>query len=296
MKKTSDDIKALCGSILVFLLLFLLLWYGYLRTIVPAEDSGILVNFGDIYASSGITEPQIATSTPEPEIVPPPPAEPVKPVVEEELIKQEEEETVVIPEKKPKEEVKKKPAEVKPKPKPKPTEKPKATEKPKPNPDDEAKKREAAEAEKRRKQQQQQEDNINRVADNAFGPGSTTASQQGDKSSPTGNQGNPFGNTNTGSTATIGGYGSFNLDGRSIGGGGLPRPAYVSGDEGKIVINITVDPAGNVINAEIGRGTTIDNASQRQNALQAARRAKFNSIKSANNQNGTIIYRYRFTD
>ena len=57
------------------------------------------------------------------------------------------------------------------------------------------------------------------------------------------------------------GYGSFNLNGRSIGAGGLPRPAYTIQEEGRIVINITVDPKGNVIFAEIGKGTNIDNGS-----------------------------------
>ena len=79
-------------------------------------------------------------------------------------------------------------------------------------------------------------------------------------------------------TKGVGGYGSFNLNGRSIGAGGLPRPAYTIQEEGKIVINITVDPKGNVIFAEIGRGTNIDNASMRKSALDAAKRAKFNSI------------------
>ena len=59
------------------------------------------------------------------------------------------------------------------------------------------------------------------------------------------------------------------------------------------MINITVDPKGNVIFAEVGRGTNIDNASMRRSALEAAKRAKFNSINEANNQSGTITYVYR---
>ena len=65
-------------------------------------------------------------------------------------------------------------------------------------------------------------------------------------------------------------------------------------EEGRIVINITVDPKGNVIFAEVGRGTNIDNASMRKSALDAARKAKFNSISGANNQSGTITYVYKF--
>ncbi|MDR2388444.1 MAG: TonB family protein [Tannerellaceae bacterium] len=93
----------------------------------------------------------------------------------------------------------------------------------------------------------------------------------------------------------MGGYGTFNLNGRSIGSGGLPRPEYSVQEEGRIVINITVDPKGNVIFAEIGKGTNIDNSSLRQSALNAARKAKFNTISGSNNQSGTITYNYRLT-
>ena len=77
-------------------------------------------------------------------------------------------------------------------------------------------------------------------------------------------KGSPFGNSDHGANEGVGGYGSFNLNGRSIGAGGLPRPAYTIQEEGRIVINITVDPKGNVIFAEVGRGTNIDNASMRK--------------------------------
>jgi len=95
----------------------------------------------------------------------------------------------------------------------------------------------------------------------------------------------------------IGHFGTFNLNGRIIGNGGLPRLEYdglqESKQEGKIVINITVDPGGNVINAEIGHGTNINDEQIRKSALEAARRAKFNKIQGNSNQNGTIIYIFR---
>jgi hypothetical protein len=58
------------------------------------------------------------------------------------------------------------------------------------------------------------------------------------------------------------------------------------------VINITVDPNGNVIATEIGRGTNISNASMRNKARQAALGAKFRKIAGSNNQTGTITYNY----
>jgi len=103
---------------------------------------------------------------------------------------------------------------------------------------------------------------------------------------------NPFSNSTTG-TGGGGASASFNISGRSlVGGGGLPRPDYTSAEQGRIVINITVDPNGNVIAAEIGRGTNIDNASMRSSALNAARRAKFNNIQGNGNQSGTITYNW----
>lgn len=115
----------------------------------------------------------------------------------------------------------------------------------------------------------------------------------GIKKTESNNQNSPFGNSDHGANESVSGYGSFNLNGRSIGAGGLPRPAYTIQEEGKIVINITIDPKGNVIFAEIENGTNIDNASMRKSALDAAKRAKFNSINGANNQSGTITYVYK---
>ena len=63
-------------------------------------------------------------------------------------------------------------------------------------------------------------------------------------------------------------------------------------DNGTLVDNIKVDPAGNVIHSEIGQGTNAPNSTLLNEALRAARRTKFNSITSVNNQRGTITYRF----
>ena len=107
------------------------------------------------------------------------------------------------------------------------------------------------------------------------------------------NQGSQLGNSNTGANKGAGGYGSFNLSGRTIGSGGLPRPRYSGKEDGRIVINITVNPDGYVVSAEIGRGTTIESIVMREWALIAAEQAKFNKIKGSNNQSGTISYTYK---
>jgi TonB family protein len=94
-------------------------------------------------------------------------------------------------------------------------------------------------------------------------------------------------------TSADGNTESFNLSGRSLRGGGLLRPDYNAQEEGSIVVEITVDPQGNVRKAEIRlRGTNIENPDMRRAALAAARQTKFNAIAGAQNQIGTITYRY----
>ncbi|HCC85507.1 MAG TPA: hypothetical protein DEQ06_02725, partial [Porphyromonadaceae bacterium] len=96
-----------------------------------------------------------------------------------------------------------------------------------------------------------------------------------------------------GSPTGIGGIGSYDLGGRSLGSGGLVQPRYTVNDEGTVVVDITVDPSGNVIRAEIGKGTNTPNATLLNEALRAARSTKFNAITSMNNQKGTITYRFK---
>ena len=274
MKFNKDDISALIGTIIIHLILLIFLYFAVIKTIVPGDDGGIPVNFGYIAIASGTFEPQYTETQPKREVPPQPTPKPVI-STEKELITQNKEETVSIPEKKV---VKKETV---------------ADENAKRIKED-ADRRLKEEADRKRieDEQRQQEEAISNLASNAFGKGSSPENNQGDATTGTGNQGNPFGNTGSGANEGTGGFGTFNLNGRSIGQGGLPRPLYSDQVDGRIVINITVDPNGNVILADLGRGTNIDNASMRKNAIDAAKRAKFNKIKGANNQNGTITYNY----
>lgn len=142
--------------------------------------------------------------------------------------------------------------------------------------------------------EKQQRAAIDKNVSGAFATG--TSGQQGQSgtgTTGTGVQGNPQGTSTTGAMSG-GGVGEFNLGGRSLRGEGLPRPAYSVQEEGRIVVDIRVDPQGNVTNADISpKGTNIDNISMRKSALEAARKAKFNAISDSNNsQLGTITYRY----
>ena len=273
MKFNKDDLYSLLGSVGFHLLILLVLSLTILSTVVPEEDSGVLVNFGNVDEAAGTFEPLNTGQEPMEETTPPPPPTPAVETAKEELVTQDVEESVALAEaKKKKEEQRKK---------------------------EEAIKREQDRIQKEKLEQQrladaqrQKELAIKNKVAGAFGAGSAAGSSQGSGETGSGNQGSPFGNSDHGANSGVGGNGSYSLNGRSIGNGGLPSPTYTSQEEGKIVLEIKVDPKGNVIFAEIGKGTNIDNASMRKSALEAARRAKFNSISGSNNQSGSITYRY----
>ena len=284
MRLNKDDIYSLIGTLAFHGALLALLWFTVLRTEVPEEDGGVLVNFGNVDAAAGMFEPKYTGVEPPQETTTPPPPEP-EPQVEtpkQEMITQDLEESVNL------EQEAKKKAEEKRKQEEAEKKRKEAAEQ------ERIRKEKEAEAKRLAEEQRKKEHAISNKVAGAFGIGNAAGNSQGDAATGTGNQGSPFGNSDHGANEGVGGYGSFNLNGRSIGAGGLPRPAYTVQEEGRIVVNITVDPKGNVIFAEVGRGTNIDNASMRKSALEAARKAKFNPISGANNQSGTIIYVYKF--
>ena len=284
MRLNKDDIYSLIGTLAFHVALLALLWFTVLRTEVPEEDGGVLVNFGNVDAAAGMFEPKYTGVEPPQETTTPPPPEP-EPQVEtpkQEMITQDLEESVNL------EQEAKKKAEEKRKQEEAEKKRKEAAEQ------ERIRKEKEAEAKRLAEEQRKKEQAISNKVAGAFGIGNAAGNSQGDAATGTGNQGSPFGNSDHGANEGVGGYGSFNLNGRSIGADGLPRPAYTVQEEGRIVVNITVDPKGNVIFAEVGRGTNIDNASMRKSALEAARKAKFNPISGANNQSGTITYVYKF--
>lgn len=283
MKLNKDDVYSIIGTVVFHGIIFLILWFSILKTVVPDEDGGVLVNFGNVDAAAGLFEPKYTgQELPQETTTPSPPVpEPQVETPKEEMITQELEESVSLEqEKKKKEEQKRK----------------KEADEIRRKEEEEKERVRREEAEKKRlaEERRKKEEAISNKVAGAFGMGQAQGNSQGDAAEGSGNQGSPFGNSDHGANEGVGGYGSFNLNGRSIGAGGLPRPAYTVQEEGRIVINITVDPKGNVIFAEVGRGTNIDNGSMRKSALDAAKKAKFNSISGANNQSGTITYVYKF--
>ena len=126
----------------------------------------------------------------------------------------------------------------------------------------------------------------------AFGKG-TSMGSKGDANTGTGLQGTPTGNAADGKMTGTGGYGTFDLNGRSLGEGGLPRPVYNVQEEGRVVITITVSPAGQVIGTSINKRTNTVNAALRKAAEDAAKKARFNRVEGVNNQTGTITYYFK---
>lgn len=263
-QKEKGKYIGIAGALLVHVFFIALLLLVGFTLPEQSEEGGVPVMLGEVPDASGTADPSLVEVDVIPEEVAPQPQE----TVEQDMMTQESEETVAI---KPKAEEKKK--EVK---KPEKTAAEKA---------EEVRRLAAAQAE--REQKAAEEAARQRVA-GAFGKGA----QMGSKGSTegTGVQGSPTGNASDGATTGTGGYGTFNLGGRSIGEGGLPRPIYNVQDEGRVVVTITVNPAGQVVATSINRLTNTVNPALRKAAEDAAKKARFNSVSGLNNQTGTITY------
>ncbi len=131
-----------------------------------------------------------------------------------------------------------------------------------------------------------------------------TTQQAGDQGSPGGTVGSPLykGNGKGSGGGTGGGSGSgtgtgqgngisFNLDGRNP--LFLQNPEYNSQNEGKVVVEITVNSEGRVTDARPGaKGSTTLDDYLLQVAKNAALQSKFTRKPDATVQKGTITYRF----
>lgn len=141
----------------------------------------------------------------------------------------------------------------------------------------------------------------NKLASSAFGRAKslggvgagTTGTGLGDGSRGNSETGRGTGSGTGYGTGNGSGNGSFDLDGRSLGPGGLPRPSYNVREEGKVVVTIVVNPAGQVIRTSINKMTNTTNQALRKAAEEAAKKAHFNSVSGLNNQTGTITYYFK---
>ena len=271
------------GALAIHLLLIVGLLLAGFSIPEPAEEGGMPVMLGQVPEAGGESRLIPVEVTPANETVAETATESAPPTPDETpLITQEDEESIPV-KRTPKPE-KKKPT---PSPKPQPTaaEREEAARKQREAEEAARKQREAEEA--ARKQREAEEAARKRVA-GAFGKGAQLGNQGHSKGE--GQQGAPTGNSTQGATQGTGGYGSFSLAGRSLGPGGLPKPAYNVADEGRVVVSIVVNPEGAVVSTSIHKSTNTVNATLRKAAEEAARKARFNRIEGKSNQTGTITY------
>ena len=128
----------------------------------------------------------------------------------------------------------------------------------------------------------------------AFGKGFEMGSKGEATEQPEeGTQGTETGVSAAEKAVGIGVQGTFDLNGRSISGDGLPVPVNTVQDEGRVVVTITVNPAGQVIATSINLRTNTTNPQLRKAAEDAAKRAQFNRIDAVDNQTGTITYYFK---
>ena len=289
MKK--NKVTGLVGTIVLHVVLLLLLLLVAISKPKAQEEGGVPVMLGNMEMAQGnadpytltdvdvLDEPQLPSEVSAPEPLPTPP-------VKTEMITQEDEPTVTVPKKEtPKPKVKTETVK-KETPKKEPV---------KPKEKTEAEKRAEAErlaAEKKAAEERAAAEAAAKRIAGAFGKG-TQMGSKGTADSGEGLQGSPTGNAAEGKSTGIGGYGTFDLNGRSLGPGGLPMPVYNVQEEGRVVVTITVNPAGQVIHTSINKRTNTANAALRKAAEDAAKKARFNTVSGVNNQTGTITYYFK---
>jgi TonB family protein len=252
-----EKIGGIIGTIIFSGLLLIILLFSYFTITLPSQElEGIPVMFGTEENAGGSTEPMM-TETSDISTPPIPTHDPESP-----LITQNDEPSIDVKAQREEEQRQARLAE---------------------------QRRLEEEAAKRKREEEARRKEINRQMSGLFGE---NASGSRGNTEGAGTQGVSTGNAAQGAPKGIGGIGTYDLSGRSLGPGGLVQPRYTVNDYGTVVVNITVDPAGNVIHAEIGRGTNTPSPTLREEALRAARSTKFNAIQSGNNQQGTITYKF----
>ena len=289
MKK--NRITGWIGTVVLHAVLLVLLLLVAVSKPEMQEEGGVPVMLGNMEMAQGnadpytltdvdiLDEPQLPTESSIPEPVP-------TPSVESEMITQEDEPTVVVPKKETPKPTPKKEVVKKESPKKEPV---------KPKEKTEAEKRAEVErlaAEKKAAEERAAAEAAAKKIAGAFGKG-TQMGNKGASTAGEGIQGSPTGNSAEGQSTGSGGYGTFDLNGRSLGPGGLPRPVYNVQEEGRVVVTITVNPAGQVIHTSINKRTNTANAALRKAAEEAARKARFNTVGGVNNQTGTITYYFK---
>ncbi len=129
----------------------------------------------------------------------------------------------------------------------------------------------------------------------AFGKGFEMGSKgEATEKADEGTQGSETGVAAADKAVGVGAQGSWDLNGRSLLGEGLPHPIVDNVDEeAMIVVTIEVNPAGEVVATRINLRTKSANPKLRKAAEDAAKRARFNKVDGVSNVQGTITYFFK---
>ncbi len=271
----NSRIQGIVGTVIVHLVILLILLFVFIHGTEVQEEGGVPVMLGNTELSQGDSDPYTLTEVDilnEPQMESVPEQTSDVEASEQEMITQDVEETVAVTPQKKKDTAKK-------------------TEKEQPKKTVPEKTREQIEAEKKAAAEKAAAEAAAKKIAGAFGKG-TTMGSKGSGTTGKGIEGSPTGNGNVGKSTGVGGVGSWDLNGRSLN-GSLPVPVYNVQDEGRVVVTITVNPAGKVISTSINKRTNTVNAALRRAAEEAARKATFNTISGVNNQTGTITYYFK---
>ncbi len=271
-RRKKGEYIGVLGTLLVHVAVIALLILVSFTVPRPDEDAGgVPVMMGDVDAANGFDDPSLVdVDIMDEDAAAPAETEPELPS-EQDLLTQTKKETV-----KPKEVVKPK----EPVKNPEKTEAEKAAE---------AKRLAEEKAERERKAA---EETAKKRVSGAFGKGAQMTGNKGTATSGTGTQGSKDGNSSTGAKTGTGGEGTFDLGGRSLGAGTrLPKPECNVREEGRVVVNITVNPAGLVVGTSVNLSlTNTSDRTLRKAALDAAKKARFEAVDGVTNQTGTITY------
>ena len=217
-KKQQRHIIASVGTVLFLLLVFLILWFCYLTAVAPEQEEGVEVEFAEIEELDEPEEPSLSAYAEEPSEAAP--AAPASPAVVATDPKPASPPEHIVSE-----------------------EETLALERAR----KEQEEREAAERARKKKEAEaiakaQQMGNL-------FGKTDGTSVGGGDTKGE-GQKGNPVGHGSSGT-------GSWKLDGRGLK-GNLPAPSKDFKQEGKVVVQIRVNAAGQVVSAAVTGGDVSD--------------------------------------
>lgn len=251
-KKQERHIVATLGTLVVMALFFVLLWVLRVSAVVP-EEEGLEIEFAELNEEEFIEPASRGSSYAEQptEAAPAAPASPAK--------------------------------EINTRPEPSSAPEPIVSEEETLALERARKEKEEREAAERARKQKEAEA-IARAQQmgNLFGKTEGTNTEGDGSSQGAGQKGNPVGHGSSGGN-------SWSLAGRGIK-GILPQPANNFKQEGKVVVQIRVNPAGQVTQATVTGGDVSDKQTQ-QLALDAALKAKF--TEGDRDQIGTITYIFK---